>query len=163
MEKKGLIPDKVVAYTDGGALNNPGPAAIGIVIVTHHNIPRKSALSPQVSASTKEYAESIGTATNNQAEYRAVIFALKKIKALVGKTHAKNTEVEIRLDSELAGNQLNRKYKIREPELKPLFVDAWNEMLDFKKVSFVVIPRERNKRADQLVKSILFKKEQRLF
>jgi ribonuclease HI len=124
---------KVIIYTDGGARGNPGPAAIGAVV------------------NDKLYSEYIGKTTNNVAEYQAVIFALKKLKQLVGKEKTKNTAVEIRLDSELIVKQLNAEYKIKEKELQPLFLEIWNLKQDFKKAEFVQIPREKNKMADKLV------------
>lgn len=133
---------KIVIYTDGGARGNPGPAAIGVVIAMHGK--------PE-----KEYGEYIGKATNNQAEYRAVIFALKKAKQLLGGSTAEKTEVEVRLDSELIARQLGRIYKIKESELKLLFVEVWNLTLDFGRVDFVHVPREKNRLADALVNSAL--------
>ena len=130
---------KIIVYTDGGSRNNPGPAAIGIVIAD------------------KEYGEYIGEKTNNQAEYEAVVFALKKVKQLVGKKKAKEAEIEVRLDSELVVNQLAGEYKIKEPELQPLFLKVWNLRLDFKKIIFRYIPREENRRADKIVNEMLDK------
>ena len=125
--------NKVIIYTDGGARNNPGPAAIGIVI------------------GEKEYSKFIGRATNNEAEYQAVIFALKKVKQLIGKSKAKNSEIEIHSDSELLISQLNAQYKIKEKNLVPFFIEIWNLKQDFKDVKFIQIPREDNNRADSLV------------
>lgn len=124
--------NKLEVYTDGGARNNPGPAGIGIVI------------------GDKEYAEYIGETTNNVAEYKAVIFALKKIRHLLGKTKLKNTEVIINLDSELVVSQLNGKYKILENELQSFFMEIWNLKFDFPRLKFNYIPREKNKKADYL-------------
>lgn len=129
--------DKLIINTDGGARGNPGPAAIGIVI------------------GTKKYGEFIGEATNNIAEYKAVVFALQKAKALLGKAKAKETDLEIRIDSELIVRQLTGKYKIKEESLKPLFLEVWNLKQDFKNVQFVYVPREKNKEADRLVNKVL--------
>ncbi|MAF79500.1 hypothetical protein CL629_00230 [bacterium] len=128
---------KLVIHTDGGARGNPGPAAIGAVV------------------GGKEYAEAIGETTNNIAEYKAVIFALKKARHLTGREDSKETEIEINSDSELIVNQLNGKYKIKEDDLKILFVDVWNIQQSFKKVTFNRIPREENKAADKLVNKLL--------
>ena len=128
---------KILIYTDGGSRGNPGPAAIGVII------------------GDKTYSESIGVATNNEAEYQAVIFALKKAKALFGKKIVKNAEVEIRSDSELLIRQLNGEYKILEPKIQPLFLKVWNLKIDFAKVKFTLIPREKNKNADKLVNEAL--------
>lgn len=129
--------EKLIIYTDGGARGNPGPAAIGVVI------------------GDRSYSEAIGNTTNNVAEYQAVIFALKKAKSLLGGDKAKETEVEIRSDSELLVSQVKGEYKIKDEELKPLFIDVWNKMQNFKKVNFVLIPREKNKEADKLVNQSL--------
>ncbi len=125
--------NKIIAYTDGGSRGNPGKAAIGIVI------------------ENKKYSDFIGIKTNNEAEYLAVIFALKKIKQIFGKEKAKKLNIEIRLDSELVYNQLIGKYKIKELALFPLFIEIWNLKMDFNSVNFIKIPREQNKEADKLV------------
>lgn len=138
MRKQALFEsNKVVAYTDGGARGNPGPAAIGVIV------------------GDKEYGEYVGEKTNNQAEYLAAIFALKKIKQLIGSKKAKEAEVEVRMDSELVVRQLSGQYKIKEPELKPLFVDAWNARMNFKSVQFVHVPREKNRETDRIVNRVL--------
>ncbi len=144
---------KLIIYTDGGSRGNPGPAAIGVVI------------SDGAGKIMKEYAESIGKATNNEAEYRAVIFAFKKIKQLFGKVVAKESEIEFRMDSELVVKQLNGEYKIEESNLQPLFLKVWNLKTDFKNVRFKHILREENKRADKLLNQSLDReaKNQKLF
>ncbi len=130
-------------YTDGGSRNNPGPAAVGVYIETLR----------------KQYGHFIGEKTNNEAEYEAVILGLKKIKQIISKEKAKNTEVEIYLDSEFVSKQMNHEYKVKEKELQSLFLKVWNLMLDFGKVVFKHIPRERNKVADKLVNEALDEKE----
>ncbi|MBU1136746.1 ribonuclease HI family protein [Patescibacteria group bacterium] len=142
---------KLSIYTDGGARGNPGPAAIGVVL-------------KKDGQTIKKYGEAIGEATNNQAEYQAIIFALKKAKLLFGKAKAKEIEMEFFADSELAVKQLNHEYKIKEKELQPLFLKIWNLTIDFKNVSFSHIPREKNKEADVLVNEALDNqgKEQKL-
>lgn len=135
---------KIIIYTDGGARGNPGPAAIGALV------------------GTKEYAETIGEMTNNVAEYKAVIFALKKAKQQIGKEKAKETEVEIRSDSELVVSQLNGSYQIKNEELGKLFIEVWNLKQDFKGVKFIHIPREKNKTADKLVNKLLDRQERAL-
>ena len=131
--------EKIVMYTDGGSRNNPGPAAVGVYIETLR----------------KQYGHYIGQKTNNEAEYEAVIFGLKKIKQLVGKDKIKDTEIEIYLDSELVERQLNHVYKIKEENIQKLFIEVWNMMLDFGKVTFNHVPREKNKIADKLVNEAL--------
>lgn len=131
---------KIIIYTDGGARGNPGLAAIGITIGAPLN---------------KSYGEQIGETTNNIAEYKAIIFALKKAKLLLGGEKAKETEIEIRSDSELIVSQLNGEYKIKDKDLQPLFIEIWNLKQDFKKVEFFHILREKNKEADELVNQAL--------
>lgn len=126
-------------YSDGGSRGNPGPAALGVYIETLG----------------KGYGECLGTKTNNEAEYAAVVFGLKKIKALIGKAKAKETVVECRMDSELACKQLNHKYKIENEKLQPLFIAVWNLTLDFADVKFVYVRREENTKADALVNEAL--------
>lgn len=137
------MPEIIKMFTDGGARNNPGPAAVGIYIPTLD----------------KKYGEYIGEKTNNEAEYEALIFGLKKIKSLVGKAKTKNTEIECYLDSELVVNQLNHRYKLTEKHIQELFIRVWNLMLDFRKVTFCHIMREENKIADSLVNEALDEKE----
>jgi ribonuclease HI len=137
------MPEIIKMYTDGGSRNNPGPAAIGVWIETLG----------------KKYGEYIGEKTNNEAEYEALIFGLKKIKSLVGKEKTKNTEVECYLDSELVVKQLNHEYKLKEEYIQKNFIVIWNLMLDFQKITFCHIMREENKIADALVNEALDDKE----
>jgi ribonuclease HI len=135
---------KIIIYTDGGARGNPGPAAIGAVFCNEKG------------QCLREYSEFLGAKlTNNEAEYQAVILALKKFKALFGKKLAKNSEIKILSDSELLVRQLNGQYKILEPKLQPLFLEIWNLKFDFKKIKFKLIPRLKNKQADRLVNQAL--------
>ena len=129
--------NKFSIYTDGGSRGNPGPSAIGAVV------------------GTKEYGESIGSTTNNVAEYSAVIFALKKAKQLLGNKKAEGTEIELRTDSQLLVNQLNGEFKIKDKGLQPLFIEIWNIKQDFKNVKFIHITRDKNKNADRLVNKAL--------
>jgi len=135
---------KITIFTDGGSRNNPGPSAVGVVFCNEKG------------QSFKEYGEYLGdNMTNNEAEYRAVIFALSKFKALFGKKIAASSEVEIKSDSELMICQLNGKYKVLEPNIQSLFLEVWNLKLDFKRVKFTLISREKNKEADKLVNEAL--------
>ncbi|HOS88008.1 MAG TPA: ribonuclease HI family protein [Candidatus Pacearchaeota archaeon] len=139
---------KIIAYTDGGARGNPGPAALGAVIQNEKG------------QTIKKYSEFLGEfLTNNEAEYRAVIFVLKKIKALIGKDKAKQTEVEIRADSELMVKQMNGEYKLSEPRIQEFFIEIWNLKIDYKLVTFKHISREMNKEADALVNEALDREE----
>lgn len=134
---------RIIVYTDGGSRGNPGPAGIGVVIKEPF---------------LKEYGEYIGETTNNQAEYQAVVFALRKLKSLLGGKKAENAKVEVRVDSELVARQLNGEYKILDEDIQPLFIAVWNAKLDFKKVTFKSIGREENKEADRLVNQVLSQK-----
>jgi ribonuclease HI len=134
---------KIIIFTDGGAKGNPGEAAVGFLFCNERG------------KIFKTFSQKIGEKTNNEAEYLASILALKKFKALFGKKLAKNTEIEIRSDSELLVRQMEGKYKILDEKLKPLFLELWNLKLDFKKVKFKLISRKKNKEADKLVKSLL--------
>ncbi len=140
---KVVLPDRLIVYTDGGSRGNPGPAALGVAIAD-----AKGKI-------LKTYGETLGTKTNNEAEYEAVIFALKKIKALVGGKRACDMEIEVRADSELLVKQLNHEYKIESETVIPLFIKIWNALMDFKSVKFVHIPREKNKEADRMVNRAL--------
>lgn len=126
-------------YTDGGSRGNPGPAAIGAYIETLD----------------KKYHQCIGKRTNNEAEYEALIFGLKKIKQVVGKTKIKNAEAVCFLDSELVVKQLNHEYKINDSRIKEFFLEIWNLTIEFGKVEFFHIRREKNKVADALVNEAL--------
>jgi ribonuclease HI len=128
---------KLIIYTDGGARGNPGQAAIGVVI--------KNSLGNTVAG----YGEYLGKQTNNYAEYSALISGLKKAKELGA------TEVECVLDSELVTKQMNRQYKVKEPTLQKLFIQAYNLSGQFEKISFKHIYRENNKEADRWVNRIL--------
>jgi len=131
---------KIIIYTDGGSRGNPGPAGVGIVFCNE----KKQVI--------RKYSEYLGdNFTNNQAEYRAVIFALKKFKALFGKKLAKSSEIEIRSDSELLVKQLNSQYKILDEKIQLLFLEVWNLKFDFKRIKFKLISRDKNKEADKLV------------
>lgn len=125
--------EKLILFTDGGARGNPGPAGIGCVIFDGKgNI-------------VEEISECIGEATNNQAEYKALLAGLAKAKELGAK------EVEVFLDSELVVKQLNREYRVKDKDLAPLFIQVYNLTLGFKKIIFKHIRREQNELADELV------------
>ncbi|MEK7181953.1 MAG: ribonuclease HI family protein [Patescibacteria group bacterium] len=127
--------DQIVMYSDGGSRGNPGPAALGVYIETLG----------------KQYGEYLGKKTNNEAEYSAIVSGLKKIRSLVGKTKAKETKVECRMDSELAVRQLTHQYKVEKEHIQKLCFEVWNVATDFASVSFVHIPREKNQVADKMV------------
>ena len=141
---------KYIIHTDGGARGNPGPAAIGVVIKDAGG------------GLKKEYGEYIGEATNNEAEYQAVIFALKKLKQLIGKKTAGEAKIEFHVDSELLERQLNGHYKIMGRKLKELFLEIWNLKVDFGEIIFKHLLREKNKEADKLVSAALDKELNKL-
>lgn len=143
--------EKLVVCTDGGSRGNPREAAIGVIICDEKgNV-------------IKEYGEAIGIKTNNEAEYAAVISALKKIKALFGKEKAKKTEINFKMDSEFVMKQLNGEYKIAEERMQPLFIAVWNLKMDFARVTFSHVRREQNKEADRLVNMALDSQQGKLW
>lgn len=130
---------KIVIYTDGASRGNPGKAGVGFLFCNEKG---------QI---IKKYSEYLGdNITNNEAEYTALILALKKFKALFGKNLAKTAEIEIRSDSELMVKQINGEYKVVEPKIQQLFLEVWNLKIDFGKIKLKLVPRERNKEADKL-------------
>lgn len=131
---------KLITFTDGGARGNPGPAASGVVIKDENG------------HTLDAYGEYLGEQTNNFAEYSALISALKRAKELGA------TEVECKLDSELVTKQMRGEYKVKEPGLQKLFVQAYNAAAQFKKVTYHHIFRESNKEADKQVNETLDKK-----
>ncbi len=127
-----------VVHTDGGARGNPGPAGAGVVIAD------------QAGNILHEIARPLGTLTNNQAEYWAVIYALEHLVEL--RTQGQDPiAVNIHLDSQLVAEQLAGNYKIKNEGLKPLYDQArvLIETLGLP-VTFRYIPRRENKHADAL-------------
>lgn len=134
-----LYMEKITIFTDGGSRGNPGPAAIGVYIVNSKG------------EVVKEVAEKIGNATNNFAEYQAVLRGLQTVKELYGKK-AKEMEFELKLDSELVKKQLSGEYQIKDPGLVPHFIEIHNmRVASVSNVTFTHVPREKNKEADRLV------------
>ncbi len=139
---------KIIIYTDGASRGNPGKAGIGVVFCNE----KEQAI--------KKYGEFLGDKlTNNEAEYQAIIFALKKFKSLFSKELAKKTDIEIRSDSELAVKQLSGLYKVVNPKIQKFFLEVWNLKFDFKLVKFKLIKREKNQEADRLANEALDKQE----
>lgn len=118
--------NSLVVYTDGAARPNPGAAAIGVVILD---------ASGRLVARIQRH---IGRATNNQAEYQALIAGLERAIELGA------PEVEVRSDSELMVRQLNGLYRVRKTELKSLFERSIQLAREFAAFSCVYIPREQN-------------------
>ena len=126
-------------FSDGGARGNPGPAAIALLIISENN---------QVLRAKSRY---IGSRTNNQAEYEALIAALESAVALGAE------EVTCHLDSELVTKQLRGEYAVKNPELRKL----WNRVQELTKqlgkVDFINVPRTNShiQKADKLVNETL--------
>jgi ribonuclease HI len=128
---------KLVLHVDGGARGNPGPAAIGVVI------------SEADGTVLEEIAEPIGTATNNVAEYRALLRGVERAAARGA------AEIEVINDSELVARQLNGVYKVKHPAMRPLYLEAIGALGGFAKWNVRNVPRAENARADALVNAAL--------
>ncbi len=128
---------KVVVHVDGGARGNPGPAAAAAVISS----PDGEILD--------EVAETIGVATNNVAEYRALLLGLERARALGA------DEVEVVNDSELVAKQVTGAYKVKHPAMKPLHAQATAALDAFERWSIRSVPRAQNADADALVNQAL--------
>ncbi len=136
--------EKIVVFADGGARGNPGPAAVGFIIKNS---------SGKVLHQQGKY---IGEATNNVAEYQAVIEALKWIG---GKLKAPCSGIAFFLDSKLVVNQLNGLFKVKEVKMRNLVIKV--RQLERKvggNVSYHTVTRQKNRQADSLVNQTLNKK-----
>lgn len=122
----------LVLHVDGSVEGNPGPGAIGVVIEDGHGTP------------VEAWGEAIGHCTNNQAEYQALLAALRKARRLGAKT------VTVRSDSQLLVRQFLGEYKVRDAKLKPLHEEARRLARAFDSFEIVHIPREQNRAADRL-------------
>ncbi len=133
------VPGTLTVYTDGGARGNPGPAAIGVVVADARD------------RLLREHKDLIGEATNNEAEYRALI---KGLEIAAGFTRGPVTCVS---DSELVTRQMRGEYRVREPRLVPLHEEALARTRAFEAVEFRSLPRltGRLRRADELVNEAL--------
>jgi ribonuclease HI len=127
----------LVVHVDGGARGNPGPAAIGVVV------------SSRDGHVLDEVAERIGVATNNVAEYQALLKGLERAAALGAR------EVEIVNDSELVAKQLTGAYKVKHPSMKPLYEEAISALRGFDRWRIRSVPRAQNAHADALVNAAL--------
>ena len=128
---------RLVVHVDGGARGNPGPAAIGVVTSTPDG------------EVVDELAEPIGEATNNVAEYRALLRGLERARELGA------TEVALVNDSELVARQVQGAYKVKHPGLRPLYDQAMEALRGFERWSVRSVPRAQNADADQLVNAAL--------
>ncbi len=131
---------KLDIYIDGAAKGNPGPAGIGVIICQGDRV-------------IKNISQFIGRASNNVAEYTALIYALQQALIL------KAEEVDINTDSELLAKQLNRQYKVKNQTLKPLFAQVEHLLSGFRSFEIRHIPRKENKGADRLATAAI-KREQ---
>ncbi len=126
-----------MAYADGASRGNPGPAAIGAVLLD------------EAGREVYTISKPIGVATNNQAEYRAAIAAVEAALALGAR------RLELRMDSELVVRQLQHRYRVRDPVLRRLFAHLVELRRRFQEFTVQAIPRAENRRADALANRAL--------
>jgi ribonuclease HI len=131
---------ELVVYCDGGSRGNPGPAAIGAVVLDPATEP------PQRLA---EVSERIGVTTNNVAEYRALIAGLEAAAPYGAR------RLRVRADSLLVIQQLRGKWRVKQPHLKPLHQQARQLLAAYDDVDLQHVPREDNTAADALVNAAL--------
>ena len=120
-----------VLSVDGAARGNPGKAGAGVVLEA-------------ADGSVLRFGEYLGEATNNVAEYRALIIGMQKAAELGVR------KLKVRSDSELIVKQLNGQYRVKSPHLQDLYFSAIKEIPSFEKVTFTHVPREENKEADRM-------------
>ncbi|MDD5450240.1 MAG: ribonuclease HI family protein [Candidatus Omnitrophica bacterium] len=123
---------RVEMFIDGAARGNPGPAGVGVVIKDENK------------KTIKEFYKYIGTATNNIAEYNALVYGLQEAHMLGAE------EVVLNLDSELVAQQLKGEFRVKDPGIKSLFDQAVHLINGLKKFEIIQIGREKNKEADKL-------------
>lgn len=128
---------RLVVNVDGGARGNPGPAAIAAVVSTADGEP------------LEEHSERIGEATNNVAEYRALLLGIERARELGA------SEVELVGDSELIARQVRGEYKVKNSGLRPLHRQTLAALEPFERWTIRNVPREQNAAADQLVNDAL--------
>jgi ribonuclease HI len=127
----------IVAYIDGGARGNPGPAGFGVRIEQEDG------------TLVHEFCESIGVATNNVAEYRGLIAALEWARA------NRHRAVHVRSDSLLLVQQMLGRYKVKHPGLRPLYAKARLLAHEIGRVTFEHVRRESNAHADRLANAAM--------
>jgi ribonuclease HI len=135
--KDKLNAGKVIIFTDGASRGNPGPAAIGVIINDEKGNPVAS------------ISRCLGTTTNNQAEYQAIIAALEKALSLGAR------QVQLYSDSELVVRQISGRYKIKHAALRPLYLEVVRLTGALESFNIANLPRERNKEADALANKAL--------
>lgn len=126
-------------YCDGGARGNPGPAAYGFVVYLDDKLIQKG-------------SGYLGIATNNFAEYTAVIKALVWLK-----NHYQGSDIQFYLDSQLVVSQLSGLYKVKNAQIRELVFKVKSLESNFGQIRYIHVPRERNKEADKLVNLALDK------
>lgn len=135
---------QLTIFTDGGSRGNPGPSAIGISVEL---------------AGQEQYAFAgyVGEGTNNEAEYQAILQSLTWLSEYVAKLEAGQTvNVTWKLDSKLVVEQLNKKWKIKEPRMRTYAQEIWQKLNELPVTYQIMhVPREQNKRADALVNQAL--------
>ena len=129
--------ERLIINADGASRNNPGPAAIGATIKDEQG---------RLLASISRH---IGRATNNQAEYRALIAALEKAIELGAR------RVDIRLDSELVVKQMKGRYRVKNVALRPLYLRVGELLSQLEGFTIASVPREQNTEADRLANKAL--------
>jgi probable phosphoglycerate mutase len=132
-----LEPEEIVAYIDGGARGNPGPAGFGVRIERTDG------------SLVEEFSEAIGVATNNVAEYRGLLAALE----WAHRHHARS--VHVRSDSLLLVQQMLGRYKVKNEGLQPLHAQARRLAAEIGRVSFEHVRRESNRHADRLANAAM--------
>ena len=130
-------PDAIVAYIDGGARGNPGPAGYGVRIEQPDGTP------------IEEFGEAIGIATNNVAEYRGLVAALEWTKQ-----HG-HKQLHVRSDSLLLVQQMLGRFKVKHPGLQPLYAKARLLAHDIGRVTFEHVGRAHNEHADRLANTAM--------
>ncbi|MET0823800.1 MAG: ribonuclease HI family protein [Solirubrobacterales bacterium] len=131
------MPERVVVHVDGGARGNPGPAAIAAVVTTPEGEPVES------------IGEAIGRATNNVAEYRALLLGIERARALGA------SELDLVGDSELVVKQVKGEYRVKDGGLRPLHAEVRRALEPFERWSIRHVRREHNADADALVNETL--------
>jgi ribonuclease HI len=132
---------KLTIFTDGGARGNPGPSAIGVVIYDEQDNEMSTV------------SEAIGVATNNIAEYKAIVRALEHTATIVDDTKA--VKITLNLDSQLCQRQLNGEYKVKDATLKIHHGEVKALEQEYAAVEYIHVKRELNKVADALVNQAL--------
>jgi len=130
----GTTPARLIIEADGGSRGNPGPAGYGAVV--------RDALTGVVLA---ELCDSLGTATNNVAEYSGLVAGLKKAAEV-----APGADVEVRMDSKLVVEQMTGRWQIKHPALRPLAAQARDLSRGLGRITYQWVPRARNTHADRL-------------